>query len=65
MPGAVQAPTSGSCRQEGGNHRPPITYLALWVPVASVRAADFSSRRVGNYQYNPAAGILLDQLWLR
>jgi len=42
-----------------------ITYLAPWVPFASMRIADFTSARVGNYQYNPAAGILLDQLWAR
>ena len=26
---------------------------------------DFVSRRVGNYQYNPQWGVLLDQLWVR
>jgi hypothetical protein len=26
---------------------------------------DFVSRRVGNYQYNPQLGVLLDQLWVR
>jgi peptide/nickel transport system substrate-binding protein len=25
---------------------------------------DFVSDRVGNYQHNPAYGILLDQLWV-
>jgi peptide/nickel transport system substrate-binding protein len=42
-----------------------ITDLAPWVPFASLRAADFTSVRVGNYQYNPIWGILLDQLWVR
>jgi YVTN family beta-propeller protein len=42
-----------------------ITYLAPWVPFVSLRFADFTSARVGNYQYNPAWGILLDQLWIR
>jgi peptide/nickel transport system substrate-binding protein len=42
-----------------------ITYLAPWVPFASMRFADFVSARVGDYQYNPSAGILLDQLWVR
>jgi YVTN family beta-propeller protein len=41
-----------------------ITDLAPWVPLASLRFADFTSARVGNYQYSPA-GILLDQLWVR
>jgi len=35
------------------------------VPFASMRIADFTSARGGNYQHNPAAGILLDQLWAR
>ena len=41
-----------------------ITDLAPWVPLASLRFADFTSARVGNYQYSPA-GIPLDQLWVR
>jgi len=41
-----------------------ITDLAPWVPFASLRYADFTSARVGNYQYSPA-GILLDQFWVR
>ena len=41
-----------------------ITDLALWVPLVSLRFADFTSARLGNYQYSPA-GILLDQLWVR
>jgi hypothetical protein len=41
-----------------------ITDLAPWVPLASLRFADFTSARVGNYQYSPA-GILLDQPWVR
>lgn len=42
-----------------------VTNLAPWVPFASLRSADFTSTRVANYQYNPAWGILLDQLWVR
>jgi len=42
-----------------------ITYQAPWVPFVSLRFAVFISTRVGNYQYNPAGGILLDQLWVR
>jgi YVTN family beta-propeller protein len=40
-----------------------ITDLAPWVPFVSLRSADFTSARAGDYQY--AGGILLDQLWLR
>jgi ABC-type oligopeptide transport system substrate-binding subunit len=42
-----------------------ITYLAPWVPFVSLNATDFTSARVGDYQYNPIWGILLDQLWIR
>jgi YVTN family beta-propeller protein len=42
-----------------------ITDLAPWVPLVSLRFADFTSARVGDYQYNPVWGILLDQLWVR
>jgi YVTN family beta-propeller protein len=42
-----------------------ITDLAPWVTVASLRSVDFTSARIGNYQYNPIWGILPDQLWVR
>jgi peptide/nickel transport system substrate-binding protein len=42
-----------------------VTYLAPWVPFASLRGADFTSARARNYQSSPAEGILLDQLWVR
>jgi hypothetical protein len=29
------------------------------------RVVDFTSERVGNYQYHPVGGILIDQLWVR
>jgi YVTN family beta-propeller protein len=35
------------------------------IPVGNGWAADLVSRRVGNYQYNPQWGVLLDQLWVR
>lgn len=39
--------------------------LAPWVPMTNPKAIDFVSKRVGNFQYNPQWGILLDQLWVR
>ena len=39
--------------------------LAPWVPLFTPWSGDLVSQRVGNYQYNPAWGILLDQLWVR
>ena len=38
---------------------------APWVVLAQPAAFDFVSRRVGNYQYNPQWGALLDQLWVK
>ena len=38
---------------------------APWVFLQNPLAVDFVSRRVGNYQYNPQWGALLDQLWVQ
>jgi peptide/nickel transport system substrate-binding protein len=35
------------------------------VPLTNPKTVDLVSRRVGNYQYSPQWGILLDQLWVR
>jgi peptide/nickel transport system substrate-binding protein len=35
------------------------------VPTDNRRNVDFVSKRVGNYQYNPQWGVLLDQLWVK
>jgi len=35
------------------------------VPLYALRDADFVSRRVGNYVFNPQFGVLLDQMWVR
>jgi peptide/nickel transport system substrate-binding protein len=35
------------------------------VPLVSPKQVDFLSRRVGDYQYSPQWGVLLDQLWVR
>ena len=34
------------------------------VPLATPSITDFVSRRVGDYQYNPQLGVLIDQLWV-
>jgi peptide/nickel transport system substrate-binding protein len=39
-----------------------ITNQAPWVPFANGVVLEVVSRRVGNYQYNPSWGTLLDQL---
>jgi peptide/nickel transport system substrate-binding protein len=39
--------------------------LSPWVFLINRIGLDFVSARVGNYQYSPQWGILLDQLWVR
>jgi peptide/nickel transport system substrate-binding protein len=42
-----------------------LTDLAIWLPTVTSSETDIVSRRVGNYQYNPFWGPLIDQLWVR
>jgi peptide/nickel transport system substrate-binding protein len=35
------------------------------VPLVNPKAVDVLSKRVGNYQYSPQLGVLIDQLWVR
>ena len=42
-----------------------LTDAAAWVPTVSLRTVDLTSRRLGNYQYNPVWGFLADQSWVR
>jgi peptide/nickel transport system substrate-binding protein len=42
-----------------------VVDLAPWVPLVTSRWVDFTSDRVGNFQYNPVLGILTDQLWVQ
>jgi peptide/nickel transport system substrate-binding protein len=42
-----------------------VTARAPWVPLVNFQIVDFVSARVGNYQFHPLWGILLDQLWVR
>jgi len=42
-----------------------VTDLAPWVPLFNQTTAQLVSKRVGNYQYNPQWGVLVDQLWVR
>jgi peptide/nickel transport system substrate-binding protein len=41
-----------------------VTDLALWATAVN-EGSDFVSARLGNYQFNPALGILLDQAWVQ
>ena len=38
---------------------------AVWVPMVTPQFTDLVSSRVGNYQYHPLWGVLIDQLWVR
>src|SRR5205085_6590690 len=38
---------------------------AVWVPMVTPKLTDLVSKRVGDYQYHPLWGILIDQLWVR
>jgi peptide/nickel transport system substrate-binding protein len=42
-----------------------IVDQAAVLPLDNPKNVDFVSRRVGNYQFNPQWGALLDQLWVR
>jgi YVTN family beta-propeller protein len=42
-----------------------ITDAAPWVPLMVTKDVNFLSKRVGNYQYSPQMGMLIDQLWVR
>ena len=41
-----------------------VTDLALWAPLVN-EGTRFVSARVGNYQFHPQWGVLLDQAWVR
>jgi peptide/nickel transport system substrate-binding protein len=42
-----------------------ITDASPWVPLIASKDVNFISKRVGNYHYSPAMGMLIDQLWVR
>jgi ABC-type transport system substrate-binding protein/DNA-binding SARP family transcriptional activator len=41
-----------------------LTDRAVWLPTITPNETDLVSSRVGNYQYNPVWGPLIDQLWV-
>jgi YVTN family beta-propeller protein len=56
-------PTAASAAWAGLDRQ--LTNLAVWVPTVTPNETDLLSKRVGNYQYNPVWGPLIDQLWVR
>jgi peptide/nickel transport system substrate-binding protein len=41
------------------------TNQAPWITLNNGRQTDLTSQRVGNYQYNPHYGPLIDQMWVK
>jgi len=56
-------PTRAAAQWAGIDHA--VTLAAPWVPLSTASFNDLISKRVGNYQYNPQLGPLLDQLWVK
>jgi YVTN family beta-propeller protein len=42
-----------------------LTDRAVWLSTVTPKTADFVSKRVGNFQFHPLWGVLVDQLWVR
>jgi peptide/nickel transport system substrate-binding protein len=42
-----------------------IVDQAPWLPTVNLNTVDFLPARVGNYQFHPQWGMLLDQLWVK
>ena len=59
----ISDPQAANSQWAGIDRR--ITDLAPWVPLTNSTQLDFVSRRVGNYQYHPEWGMLVDQVWVR
>jgi peptide/nickel transport system substrate-binding protein len=59
---AAESPTAAALWTKADRE---FTDQAPVVPFVTPWTTDFVSRRVGNYEYNPQLGILIDQLWVR
>ncbi len=58
---ADRSPTAASLWAEADRR---FTDQAALVPLVTPSVTDLVSRRVGDYQYNPEVGVLIDQLWV-
>jgi peptide/nickel transport system substrate-binding protein len=56
---------TGSSNYRKRAPRSEIVAQAPVVPTYNRSNVDFVSERVGNYQYHPQWGVLLDQLWVK
>jgi peptide/nickel transport system substrate-binding protein len=62
---ALQTTDPGAAAALWGKIDHEIVDRAPWVTMVNSRALNFVSSRLGNYQYNPVSGPLLDQFWVR
>jgi len=62
---AAQARSPNAARLLWANIDRAITGQSPWVPLYNPRAMAVLSARVGNYQFHPLFGLLIDQLWVR
>jgi peptide/nickel transport system substrate-binding protein len=60
--GVVNPPAARSLWQAAERR---ILADAPLVPTYNPRNFDFLAKRVGNYQFNPQWGALVDQMWVR
>jgi peptide/nickel transport system substrate-binding protein len=58
----VEQPSAANALWSRIDHE--LTDRAVWLPLVNPKTTDFVSRRVGNYQYHPLWGLLVDQLWV-
>jgi hypothetical protein len=59
----LTAPTAANTLWTSIDHT--LTDQADWVPTVNLREVDLVSNRLGNYQFNPVWGFLIDQSWVR
>jgi YVTN family beta-propeller protein len=60
-----QARQAGFASQEWSAIDRTVVNDAVEVPLSNSLEPDFVARRVGNFEYNPQWGVLVDQLWVR
>jgi YVTN family beta-propeller protein len=62
---ALQVSAPGTASEAWGRIDRQITDQAPWLPMYNPRLDIATSSRLGNFQYHPFYGLLLDQLWVR
>src|SRR5262249_17224207 len=62
---AAQARSPNATRLLWADIDRAVTGQAPWVPLYNQRALVVLSAGVGNYQFHPLWGLLIDQLWVR